>query len=289
MAKTSIYDFIKDWFNFSFENPDLVSPTHTAMYLWFVELNNRMGWAEKYGAPASQTMDAIGLKSYNTYKKIFDQLIAWGFIELIKPSKNQYQSCVIALSKNEKAPNKALDKALTNQPESPIKIYKSTIQSTDESTIQSTIQSTGESTDSIIRQTTNKPIDKLQAIENASSKFEKAKIPVISPNRGSHCPTWQAVYECFYRLGHPDKAFEFFEYWEGLGWMKGITPISNFASFANRWVANPISQAENKTESVGSVVMEHIMSGNEVTWSKAEYEQYCKNSGFGYKFLRNAV
>jgi len=109
MAKENGYYYQKIWFDFAFENPDLISPGHTAMYLWFVELNNRMGWSEKFASPASQTMAAIGLKSYNTYKKIFTELVELEFISLITESKNQYTACIIALSKFDKALDMALD------------------------------------------------------------------------------------------------------------------------------------------------------------------------------------
>lgn len=106
------YMYHRVWFDFSFENNDIVSPTHTAMYLWLVELNNRMGWSEKFASPASQTMSAIGLKSYNTYKKIFTDLIEFGFVKLLMESKNQYTACIIALSNFDNAQYNALDKAL---------------------------------------------------------------------------------------------------------------------------------------------------------------------------------
>lgn len=107
------FDLSRSWFNFSFENPEKVNPNHTALYLWLVELNNRMGWSEHFSSPATQSMAAIGIKSYNTYKKTFDELVSFGFIKVIKPSINQYQAVVIALSRFNKARNKALDKALT--------------------------------------------------------------------------------------------------------------------------------------------------------------------------------
>lgn len=110
--KINGYGLTRSWFDFAFENPDIINPTHTAMFCWFVELNNRMGWSKKFAAPASQTMAAIGLKSYNTYKKIFDDLVFFEVIKLVKPSKNQYTACVIALSNFDKALYKALDKAL---------------------------------------------------------------------------------------------------------------------------------------------------------------------------------
>lgn len=131
------YFYSRLWFDFSFENNDIITPTHTAMYLWFVELNNRMGWSEKFASPASQTMAAIGLKSYNTYKKIFDELVKFGFIIVVTASKNQYSACIVALSKFDKAHNKALDKALTKHM---TKQSESTHQSTDSIVKQETIK-----------------------------------------------------------------------------------------------------------------------------------------------------
>jgi hypothetical protein len=126
--KLTGYHYQKAWFDFAFENPDVVSPSHTAMYLWFVELNNRMGWAEKFASPASQTMAAIGLKSYNTYKKVMNELIGFGFIKVVTASSNQYTACIIALSNIDKAQYKALDKAVTKHC---TKQGESTVQSID--------------------------------------------------------------------------------------------------------------------------------------------------------------
>jgi hypothetical protein len=164
--KVSGYELTRAWFDFAFENQDILCPSHTAMFLWFVELNNRMGWAEKFGSPASQTMSAIGLKSYNTYKKIFDDLVLFGFIKVVSESKNQWSSCVIALSNNNNALYKALDKALTKH---------STKQS--ESTIQST--------SSIIKplnQETKKPLNRdiEQFQEIARTSFENVKCSFTS-------------------------------------------------------------------------------------------------------------
>ena len=112
------YDYTRAWFNFSFDNPDKVSPGHTALFCWLVELNNRMGWAKTFASPTSQSMSACGIKSYNTHKKLFEDLVEFGFIKVIEPSKNQWQCAIIALSKIDKAldkaPTKALDKALAN-------------------------------------------------------------------------------------------------------------------------------------------------------------------------------
>mgnify|MGYP003456967932 FL=1 len=56
--------------------------------------------------------DAIGIKSYHTYIKTFNDLVEWGFIEVIERSKNQYSANIIALANFDKANDKALDKAI---------------------------------------------------------------------------------------------------------------------------------------------------------------------------------
>jgi hypothetical protein len=62
-------------------------------------------------------MEALGIGSYNTYKKTLQDLIDFGFIKLVAESKNQHQSKVVALSKNDKAPDKALDEATNKAPD----------------------------------------------------------------------------------------------------------------------------------------------------------------------------
>jgi len=130
----------RNWFNFSFENPELIKPSHSAIYFFAIEHCNRLGNKDKFGLPTTMVMEAIGIKSYNTYIESFNNLVDWGFIKLIEKSKNQYSSNIIALSNNSKAHDKALDKAF---------IKHASKQS----------ESTGESIDSIIKQETNKQIN----------------------------------------------------------------------------------------------------------------------------------
>ncbi|WP_129714647.1 hypothetical protein [Pedobacter sp. SYP-B3415] len=110
-SESSSYQFTRAWFDFAFENQGKVSGNHTAMYLWLVELNNRMGWAAQFGAPRDQTMAAAGISSPNTYKKVFNDLVEWGFVYVVKESKNQWTANVVALSKIDGALYTALDKA----------------------------------------------------------------------------------------------------------------------------------------------------------------------------------
>ena len=109
------YSLSKQWFDWSFENPDKVTPNHVALFFFIVEHCNRLGWKEKFGLPMEVAKEAIGIKNYRTYTATFNDLVDWGFIVVHQKSKNQYSATVIAIAKNTKALSKALSKALTNQ------------------------------------------------------------------------------------------------------------------------------------------------------------------------------
>ncbi|WP_372938496.1 hypothetical protein [Seonamhaeicola sp.] len=106
------YELSRKWFDFCFDNPEKIKPNHTAIYFFAIEHCNRLGWKKKFGLPTSMTMEAIGIKSYNTYKEALFEIVEWGFINMIQKSKNQYSSNIIALSNFDKAHNKAHNKAL---------------------------------------------------------------------------------------------------------------------------------------------------------------------------------
>lgn len=129
-----IYSLSRSFWDWSFENPEKIRPNHIAMYFFAIEHCNRLGWKSKFGFPTTMVMDALGIKSYNTFIKTLNELVEYGFIDMVEKSRNQYSSNIIALSKNDKALDKALDKAmikhLTKQSESTssidIPIYNST-------------------------------------------------------------------------------------------------------------------------------------------------------------------
>jgi hypothetical protein len=122
------YELSRNWFDWSFENPERINPNHTALYFFIVEHCNRLGWKEKFGLPTTMAKEAIGIRSYNTYINTLNDLVEFGFIKLIEKSKNQYSSNIVALSNFNKADDKALDKALikhtTKQVESIVSIDK---------------------------------------------------------------------------------------------------------------------------------------------------------------------
>lgn len=107
-----IYTLSRNFFNWSFENPEKVKPNHIALYFFCIEHCNRLGWKQKFGLPTTMAKEAIGIRSYNTYIETLNDLVEFGFIQLIEKSKNQHSSNIVALSKFDKAHIKALDKAL---------------------------------------------------------------------------------------------------------------------------------------------------------------------------------
>lgn len=111
------YNLIRDWYNYKFENPSKVKAIHSDFYCYLIDRWNRLGQKQEFGLPTSVTMESLGIGSYNTYKKTLQDLIDFGFIKLVTESKNQHQSKVIALSKNDKASTKALDEASTKAPD----------------------------------------------------------------------------------------------------------------------------------------------------------------------------
>lgn len=112
MAEITSYSLSRKWFDWCFDNPELITPNHSALYFFIIEHNNRLGWKEKFGLPMEMAKDAIGIKNYRTYSKTFNELEEWGFIKVIQRSKNQYSANIIALVENTKAQSKALDKAM---------------------------------------------------------------------------------------------------------------------------------------------------------------------------------
>ncbi len=107
------YELSRNWFDFCFDNTELIKPAHTALYFFAIEHCNRMGWKTKFGFPTQMAMEAVGIKNYKTYINTLNDLIDWGFIKLVSRSKNQYSATVIGMVKNTKALSKALSKAVS--------------------------------------------------------------------------------------------------------------------------------------------------------------------------------
>lgn len=106
------YELSRNFFDWSFENPEKVNTNQIALYFYIIEQCNRLGWKEKFGLPTDVAKEAIGIKNYRTYVNALNDLIEFGFIKMIEKSKNQHTSNVVAIVKNTKAHTKALDKAI---------------------------------------------------------------------------------------------------------------------------------------------------------------------------------
>lgn len=65
-------------------------------------------------------------------------------------------------------------------------------------------------------------------------------------------PPFEDVHALFVRNGKTEaEARTFYNHFDGLGWMKGITPIINWTAFANNWIANPITTAKQQQPAAG--------------------------------------
>jgi len=107
------YDLSRQWFDFAFDKKEC-KVQHTALYLWIIELNNRLGWKAEFGLPMQATMEGLSIGNKTTYTNTLNDLEEWGFVKVVQQAKNQYQSCIIKICRyeNEPALSKALDTAL---------------------------------------------------------------------------------------------------------------------------------------------------------------------------------
>jgi len=151
MIDTNGYQLSRAWFDFCFENPELISPSHTAIYFFAIEHCNRLGWKSKFGFPTQMTMDALGIKKHQTYIRYFNDLCEWGFIKLVQRSMNQYSSNIISLQIARPKNGKALDKAFITH------AAKQT-------------ESTGQSKDSIDKPITNNHLNQEQITSAAIAR-----------------------------------------------------------------------------------------------------------------------
>lgn len=210
------YELSRNWFDWCFENPEKIKPNHTALYFFAVEHCNRLGWKDKFGMPTTMAMEAIGIKSYNTYINTLNDLVKWGFIEMVQRSKNQYSANIIALSNFDKAVDKALDKAL---------IKHLTKQS----------ESTGESIDSINKQETSEPIKQV----NVPTREEvEREICTILFARGIASVSFPVE----------DLAQRFYDNYESKGWQVNGQRLAKWQPRLNQWVLEELKKDTSTLE-----------------------------------------
>ena len=114
MAEKNGYRFSRQWFDFAFENPDRASTAHATIYFWLIELNNRLGWKERFGVPTYHSMEACSIRSYKTFQKCFQDLVEWGFLVLHQKATNNHTANIIELVIFTDSITDSLTKSITN-------------------------------------------------------------------------------------------------------------------------------------------------------------------------------
>ena len=87
-----MFDYFNGYWRWASENTEKVNPTTTSMYFYILSVANELGWKKSFGLSSTQIMNGIGIATYKTYKKHFDQLVQFGLIQVVKESKNQFTS-----------------------------------------------------------------------------------------------------------------------------------------------------------------------------------------------------
>jgi hypothetical protein len=106
--KKNGYSLSRQWWDFTADTSEKISTIHTALYFFIVDLNNRLNWCDAVELPTDMTMKSIKIKSYRAYKRTFDDLVRWGFLNVVNKSRNQHHCTEVALVLKAKANESAL-------------------------------------------------------------------------------------------------------------------------------------------------------------------------------------
>lgn len=226
------YELSRKWFDWSFENPELISPNHSALYFFAIEHCNRLGWRKKFGFPTEMAKDAIGIKSYKTYINTLNDLVSWGFIEMVEKSKNQYSANIIALVEFTEAHTKALDKAMLKH-----------VSKQDESTCQSIV--------SIDKHITNEHLNNINMVEcNDVTIFKEINKPVfLKPD------VLEIKQYCFSRGNNVD-AETFFDFYESKGWLVGKSKMKDWRASVRTWEKSNINNKKQTQDEITKLANE---------------------------------
>jgi hypothetical protein len=111
------YILSRQWFDFAFENPDQITVTQAALYMWLIEVNNRSGWSEKFAFNTEDAGKAIGVHNRKTIWKALNELAENGFVSIIYKSSHRHKPSVICLPVTQHELKGSLDKSLSYQSE----------------------------------------------------------------------------------------------------------------------------------------------------------------------------
>lgn len=106
----------------------------------------------------------------------------------------------------------------------------------------------------------DKDKDKEQEQGVGKPNFESFQYLDATVIRPPQAPTLQAVIEFFTGQNRTDKeAKAFYDYHEGLGWRKGISPIMSWRSFANTWITNIRPEIKTGVDASGHTPAEKVL------------------------------
>ena len=110
---------MKNYWAFAWDNPTKVTANHAGLLFFIINKNNSLGWKEVFGLPTEDTMQYLGIRKVQTYMKYLNDLIDFGFVKMVKKSRNQHHanqiSLYVAMSINGKADGKATEKQLKSK------------------------------------------------------------------------------------------------------------------------------------------------------------------------------
>ena len=192
------YDLHRMRLNFRFENPDKCRSIHSELFMYIVDLWNRLWQKEKFWLPTEMTMSFLHIWSYNTYHKAYTDLVSRWFVKEVQKSTNQYSARVVAISKIDKATDKALDKA----------------------TMKATDETSDETTDMIDKQLTTNNLTTEQW-EEKKSKFIKPKLEEIKEY-------------CIERKNRVDPQ-RFIDYYDSIWWMVWKNKMKDWKATIRWW------------------------------------------------------
>jgi hypothetical protein len=243
--KTNGYDLSRRWFDFAFDNAE-TKCQHTALFMWIIELNNRLGWKEQFGLPTYATMEGLHIGNKRTYLAALSDLSKWGFIEIIKESKNQYSSTLISICRSKKATplHTALDTAL--------------------------IQHSNGIDHSI--DTTTAPIDKQR---NQETKKQRNNSSAFAPPNENDVYNFMGEYSVQKHMQWTDEkinteAAKFFNYYEANGWKQGRNPMKDWKASARNWMVNN-SKFDNSNNSKNIIQDERAKRISELEEFRKQY------------------
>jgi len=216
------YELTRAWYNFRYGKKNEVKSAHSELYLFIVDLWNRLGQPREFGLPTDASMNALGIGSYSTYKKALDSLIAFGFVKEVASSKNQFQSRVIALAKSDKATDKTLDKAL-------IKASAETLDNT-------TAETPDKSFDSIIEQVTT---NNEQLTKKVVSRFTPPSLSEVA----------SYILEKKYLTISADS---FWNFYESKNWYVGKNKMKDWKKAVAGWESRNIEKNGKPINNAGS-------------------------------------